>query len=69
MLDVQDMRAPMRLSSGSCMVCGGRMQLIAITPRAAPIKELRSFQCVDCDEAMTVEVPLSAAGELDAETG
>jgi len=67
MLDVQHTRGPMRLSSSACIMCGGRMQLVAVTPQPAPSKELRLFKCVDCDETQTVEISLPNPGEAWAE--
>lgn len=38
------------------------MKLVRIAPKAGPWPELRTFQCVDCDNVLTVEVERGSFG-------
>jgi hypothetical protein len=56
------MRGPMHPSYNNCVACGGRMKLVRIAPKAGPWQELRTFQCVDCDNVLTVKVERGSFG-------
>jgi hypothetical protein len=56
MVDLEDTRGAKRFSSSCCTICGGRRQLVRITPKAGPMPELRTFECIDCSEVSTVEI-------------
>lgn len=38
-----------------CPACGGRMTIASVTPRAAGLPRLLTFQCLDCQKTITIE--------------
>src|ERR1700730_9369643 len=38
-----------------CPACGGRMKIAGATPRASDLPSLLTFQCLDCNEVITIE--------------
>ena len=39
----------------SCRKCGGTMKLARIIPKLGGLPELQTFQCIDCEEVVTIE--------------
>jgi hypothetical protein len=39
-----------------CPQCSGDMVLARIFPRFSPHPELRTFQCIDCGQMVTIEI-------------
>jgi hypothetical protein len=39
----------------SCPVCGGTMKLARVFPKFGSLPELRTYQCLCCDELLTAE--------------
>jgi len=38
-----------------CPVCGSTMQLASVIPRLGGLPKLMTFQCLNCNEVMTIE--------------
>lgn len=38
-----------------CPACGSTVKLCRIVPKLGGLPELRTFQCVDCEEVVTIE--------------
>jgi hypothetical protein len=47
--------------SDNCPACGGAMNIVSVTPKAANWPELKTFQCVDCQRVLTIEFEGSKA--------
>lgn len=47
-------------TSPHCPVCAKPMRLVRVAPAVAGHPELRSYECVDCREVLTIEAPPSA---------
>jgi len=42
----------------SCPHCGAKMKLARVIPKLGRLPKLTAFQCLDCQEVMTVESEL-----------
>ena len=39
----------------ACPSCGGTMKLAKVPPKLGDLPELLTFQCLNCNEVMTIE--------------
>ena len=55
-----NLRQPDVLSGPACTTCSGRTRLTGVEPHPTqPHTDLRTFQCLACDEVLAVMVPLT----------
>ena len=54
-IDVMDVPKEEASQVYVCPVCGGRMKIAGVTPRASDLPNLLTFQCLDCNEVITIE--------------
>jgi hypothetical protein len=43
------------MESPDCPHCSGAMALVRVLPKLGGLPELRTYQCVECKEVLTVE--------------